>query len=218
MKRRPTIPRSRSTPRIHLRSSSERPCRVDNSFQTDYDLPASRAQVRYCHSYVQELGRLRQATEFEVSNQKRLMRRQYFAAEAESKKLPPYSQGGASYTIRPPTGVDLALGLSGYDKLGNDFPAHKQRPPSTLQPLKDEDEEMKRRVASLDSQEAKWERIREEVEERRQREKREHDNYVAEAKRHQFQENNEEAREEVTRQLGKARISSLFSHTLFLFT
>lgn len=138
------------------------------------------------------------------------MRRQYFAEE-ESKKLPPYSQGSSSYTIRPPTGVDLALGLGGYDKLGpaNDFPAHKQRAPSTLQPLKDEDEEMKRRVASLDSQEAKWERIREEVEERRQREKREHDNYVAEAKRHQFQENNEEAREEVTRQLGKARSSLL---------
>ena len=66
--------------------------------------------------------------------------------------------------------MDLALGLSGYDKVGNnDFPAHKQRPPSTLQPLKDEDEEMKRRVANLDSQEAKWEKIRAEVESRRLR-------------------------------------------------
>ena len=66
--------------------------------------------------------------------------------------------------------MDLALGLSGYDKLGpDDFPAHKQRPPSTLQPLKDADEEMKRRVASLDAQEAKWARIKEEVEERRLR-------------------------------------------------
>ena len=64
-----------------------------------------------------------------------------------------YSLGSSNYTSRPPTGVDLALGLGGYDKVGNnDFPAHKQRPPSTLQPLKDEDEEMKRRVASLDSQ------------------------------------------------------------------
>ena len=66
--------------------------------------------------------------------------------------------------------MDLALGLGGYDKVGNnDFPAHKQRPPSTLQPLKDEDEEMKRRVANLDSQEAKWEKIRAEVEGRRLR-------------------------------------------------
>ena len=81
-----------------------------------------------------------------------------------------YSLGSSNYTSRPPTGVDLALGLSGYDKVGNnDFPAHKQRPPSTLQPLKDEDEEMKRRVASLDTEEAKWNKIREEVEVRRQR-------------------------------------------------
>ena len=48
-----------------------------------------------------------------------------------------YSLGSSNYTSRPPTGVDLALGLGGYDKVGNnDFPAHKQRPPSTLQPLK----------------------------------------------------------------------------------
>ena len=76
--------------------------------------------------------------------------------------------------------MDLALGLSGYDKVGNnDFPAHKLRPPSTLQPLKDEDEEMKRRVASLDTEEAKWNKIREEVEVRRQRHSRKLHTFLA---------------------------------------
>ena len=58
-----------------------------------------------------------------------------------------YNQSSSLYGIRPPTGVDLALGLSGYDKVGvEEFPPQKQRPPTTLQPLKDEDEEMKRRI------------------------------------------------------------------------
>ena len=68
------------------------------------------------------------------------------------------------YTSRPPTGVDLALGLSGYDKLYNTeatTASHREvRTPTTLQAYKDEDEEMKRRVASLDAQEAKWQRIK----------------------------------------------------------
>lgn len=93
----------------------------------------------------------------------RLMRRQYFA-EDENKRSLSYSQGGALYTSRPPTGVDLALGLSGYDKLYNTeatTASHREvRTPTTLQAYKDEDEEMKRRVASLDAQEAKWQRIK----------------------------------------------------------
>lgn len=90
------------------------------------------------------------------------MRRQYFA-EDENKRSLSYSQGGALYTSRPPTGVDLALGLSGYDKLYNTeatTASREVRTPTTLQAYKDEDEEMKRRVASLDTQEAKWQRIK----------------------------------------------------------
>ena len=105
------------------------------------------------------LSMLYQVSEFEATNQRRLTKQKYFA-EAEGLQKPLYSQGGANLSNRPPTGVDLALGLSGYDKLANDFPPHKQRPPTTLQPLKDEDEEMKRRVADLDAQEAKWATIR----------------------------------------------------------
>ena len=133
--------------RLNIRPSTQDKGRVDNTFHCDSGLPPARVQLRHCHNYVRELDRLRQFTEFEASNQKRLMRRQYFA-DSEATKAPLYSQGSSSFTIRPPTGVDLALGLSGYDKLGNDLPpSHKQRPPCTLQPLKDEDEEMKRRVA-----------------------------------------------------------------------
>ena len=54
---------------------------------------------------------------------------------ATENHIPKYSQGGGSYTVRPPTGVDLALGLSGFhDKLGDVGP--QERPPTTLQPLK----------------------------------------------------------------------------------
>ena len=53
------------------------------------------------------------------------------------KYVPKYSQGASSYSIRAPTGVDLALGLSGYDKLGKTLPP--ERTPTTLQPLKDSD-------------------------------------------------------------------------------
>ena len=49
--------------------------------------------------------------------------------------IPKYSQGGGSYTVRPPTGVDLALGLSGFhDKLSD--VGSQERTPTTLQPLK----------------------------------------------------------------------------------
>ena len=54
---------------------------------------------------------------------------------ATENHIPKYSQGGGSYTVRPPTGVDLALGLSGFhDKLSDVGP--QERPPTTLQPLK----------------------------------------------------------------------------------
>ena len=48
--------------------------------------------------------------------------------------------------------------------------------------LKDEDEEKKRRVANLESEEAKWTEIKSEVDQRRAREQQEHNNYVYEAK------------------------------------
>ena len=93
------------------------------------------------------------------------MRRQYFAEEENKRSSLRYSQGGALHTSRPPTGVDLALGLSGYDKFYNaqnssQASTREVRTPTTLQAYKDEDEEMKRRVASLDAQEAKWQRIK----------------------------------------------------------
>ena len=62
-----------------------------------------------------------------------------------------YSQGQSRYTTRPPTGVDLALGLGGYDKFGDSL--EPKRTPSTLQPLKDEDEERRKRVATAEAEE-----------------------------------------------------------------
>jgi hypothetical protein len=40
---------------------------------------------------VQELGRLKAGADFEVSNQKRLMRRQFFDEEKEKMSAPRYS-------------------------------------------------------------------------------------------------------------------------------
>ena len=89
--RRPAISRSRSTPRLNRSGSGRgydsgfnagRKSRVDNTFQCDHGL-GSRPQLRHCHSYVQELGRLRQGAEFEATNQKRLMRKEYFEKEKD---------------------------------------------------------------------------------------------------------------------------------------
>ena len=80
---------------------------------------------------------------------------------------------------------------------------YDSRPPTTLQPLNDEDEERKRRIHSLENQEAKWQAMRAEVAERRARERQEHDQYVNEARKKQLDEGCEEAREEVSKQLSK---------------
>jgi hypothetical protein len=58
-----------------------------------------------------------------------------------------YSIGNSRFTSRPPTGVDLALGLNGYDKLKP--PEGPARLPSSLQPLEDTDdiEKVRRRMA-----------------------------------------------------------------------
>ena len=60
-----------------------------------------------------------------------------FHISDHDKYVPKYSQGASSYSIRAPTGVDLALGLSGYDKLGKNLPP--ERIPTTLQSYKDSD-------------------------------------------------------------------------------
>jgi hypothetical protein len=127
-----------------------------------------------------------------------------------------YSQGSAQYTARPPTGVDLALGLSGYDNFGGGLEPVK-RVPSSLQPLKDEDEERKRRVIDLEAEEAKWTQRKAEVENRRARDKQEHDNYVYEAKSQQLAENCQEAREEVSKQLNKVTTENVKKSNLQLF-
>ena len=61
----------------------------------------------------------------------------FFHISDHDKYAPKYSQGASSYSIRAPTGVDLALGLSGYDKLGKNLPP--ERIPTTLQSYKDSD-------------------------------------------------------------------------------
>ena len=63
-----------------------------------------------------------------------------------------YSVGNSKFTSRPPTGVDLALGLNGYDKLPVQFgPA---RAPSSLQPLDDLDDldKCRRRMARRETE------------------------------------------------------------------
>jgi hypothetical protein len=63
-----------------------------------------------------------------------------------------YSTGNSNFTSRPPTGVDLALGLNGYDKL----PANlgPSRLPSSLQPLEDVDvlDKCRRRMARRETE------------------------------------------------------------------
>ena len=67
-----------------------------------------------------------------------------FHISDHDKYAPKYSQGASSYSIRAPTGVDLALGLSGYDKLGKNLPP--ERIPTTLQSYKDSDMMRKKSV------------------------------------------------------------------------
>ena len=67
--RRPTIARSRSTPRLSTSGPGPKP-RIDNTFQCDHG-PPSRALLRHCYSYVKELGQLRNYTQFEANNEKR---------------------------------------------------------------------------------------------------------------------------------------------------
>ena len=68
----------------------------------------------------------------------------FFHISDHDKYAPKYSQGASSYSIRAPTGVDLALGLSGYDKLGKNLPP--ERIPTTLQSYKDSDMMRKKSV------------------------------------------------------------------------
>jgi len=67
-----------------------------------------------------------------------------------------YSTGNSTYTSRPPTGVDLALGLNGYDKLPAS--AGPSRLPSTLQPLEDVDvlEKCRRRMARRETEDIRY--------------------------------------------------------------
>lgn len=69
---------------------------------------------------------------------------------------------------RPPTGVDLALGLNGFSAKEYPIISKPPRVPTTLQPLDERD--YLRRSATLRTREEesqKWERIRMEVEKRR---------------------------------------------------
>ena len=52
--------------------------RVDNTFSCDHGGPPGRSQLRHCFTYVRELDRLRNITDFEATNEKRLMRKHYF--------------------------------------------------------------------------------------------------------------------------------------------
>ena len=63
--------------------------------------------------------------------------------------------GNSKYTSRPPTGVDIALGLNGYDKLPG--PAGVSRLPSSLQPLDDVDDldKCRRRMARRETEDYK---------------------------------------------------------------
>jgi hypothetical protein len=76
--RKTSVPRARSTPKLAANSAnkSSSTFRVDNTFSCDHSGNTGRSQVRHCYSYVQELGKLKQFTEFEASNQRRLLRRQ----------------------------------------------------------------------------------------------------------------------------------------------
>ena len=55
-------------------SSGKSNARIDNTFSCDH---GPRAPLRHCFSYVRELSRLRNITDFEATNEKRLMRRNY---------------------------------------------------------------------------------------------------------------------------------------------
>ena len=68
-----------------------------------------------------------------------------------------YSIGNSRFTSRPPTGVDLALGLNGYDKLGSSTATTSARIPSTLKPLDDFDDidKVRRRMARRETEDIK---------------------------------------------------------------
>ena len=60
---------------LHKKGASGKPnARIDNTFSCDH---GPRAPLRHCFSYVRELSRLRNITDFEATNEKRLMRRNY---------------------------------------------------------------------------------------------------------------------------------------------
>ena len=68
-----------------------------------------------------------------------------------------YSVGNSKFTTRPPTGIDLALGLNGYDKLSSSTATTPARVPSSLKPLDDVDDmdKVRRRMVRRELEDVK---------------------------------------------------------------
>ena len=116
-----------------------------------------------------------------------------------------YSARNTTPSNRPPTGIDLALGLNGFQRLTFDKPA---RTPTTLAGNGDETHDPRpgRLVSSAGprskwEEAAKWERIEAEVNERKARDEEERKEAARQAQERRLEEESQELREEKSRQL-----------------
>ena len=105
--------------------------------------PAENYNTRYCHQFTRDFARQKCVQEFELGHEKRMLKKINGGGSGggggggNGKSSPPnesmkYYVGNSKYTSRPPTGVDLALGLNGYKDM---TPVRPARVPSSLKPL-----------------------------------------------------------------------------------
>ncbi|XP_059084546.1 calponin homology domain-containing protein DDB_G0272472-like isoform X2 [Tigriopus californicus] len=168
---------------------------LDNRFQKE---PLHLAQTRNCCDFARQNQIQRMYQEFEVANQRRLVRR----ADSYEPVLSSRRQrsiGNAAHSYRPATGVDLALGLNGYQSVS--FP-HPPRIPSTLSSLGVEETPPSIRPRSCMDRE-RVSHMLATVQAQKQAEEIERKKLVQEAQEKKVQMESEELLSERSRQLGQ---------------
>ncbi|XP_040575763.1 uncharacterized protein [Lepeophtheirus salmonis] len=169
---------------------------MDNTFMSRNK--SSNTDNQYYQDVVKKVERQRCIQEFENGNEKRMLNRKTHGRNEESHTKSTYYSGSSKYTSRPPTGVDLALGLNGFKDL---TPLPRARVPSSLQNDRLEKYDFIKSYRDRTDESEKWSNFKSEVEERKTREEMEKKKILEESRYQQLENDSILLREERTKEL-----------------